>query len=1671
MQQKIYKVIAALLAVTIMYASLLPVISYAADGLLTAQELENQKTSTNNKNVEFDVYYDDDRHSRSIDIDSTDTKLNISLNVKEAGYLKDISVDFADANFLIADNNENADAIKNFDSANKRIEFNQINSGNNVVKSINISADKQDQIDENMLSKDNSITFNGTYVNANGEEEKVSKTIVIHTGWKTDDGKAVVSYETIKYIPYVSNEGNKLIIQGKITSGLETSILPIKSTQISFTAPQINNEYPESVTVIANNTLATNGDETGLNFTQDNWTYDNQTGKIEINVNNNPNNGKISWRKNVLDEYIVTYIYSAEVYEQIKDTSVQVNYDVATNISLYNDGTGTTNLNASVNGYTYQQEKLGDIIDITTHATNSINKGYMYNNKETAEENKRETDYMVSYTANVSYADIIDKISIDQQIDAFTTETSENLTSISGTNYTYNKQLRVLESEFKKVLGENGSISILNGETVLATITKDTPVTDGYYIVDLTSYNVNNIIIETSKPEKEGNLSIDIFKAIAKDIDYSENQINNFINIKTSVIGRAYNGDTTISEMTKEALIKLEEPTQKASITANKESLSTIIENTDVEIKATLENDSIDDLMYENPTVRINLPSNIESINIKEAKLYFDDELQIVESNLVDNEDGTKSIVTTLSGKQTKYNNVAAKGATLSFIADITLNKLTPTTQTQIGLVVNNGDEAQTQTTASYNISYIAPTGVVTTNSISNYKADADPIMSISGEEKEALIPTLSPTRNTIFTMNVINNYSYDLSNVVVLGRTPFAGNKNPDTQETLGSSMTLPLTSKITVSGTDASYTVYYSENGEATRDLSNTSNGWTTEVNDFTDIKSYMIVFNDYTMPQGANFTFSYTANIPANLEYNMSAYETYTVYFNNLIGGETIADKSIATKIGVTTGAGPVIEAKLESLMNGDSILSGDILKYKLTVNNTGSEKAVGLQVRMPIDSGMSYVEPDTTRISGYITSSEDVTYEEINEDDDVTTDEGKMMVLIIGDVDVQSSITKDIWILTTASATENKTFTTKATVSNDKVSAETESLTATILKTYFETQVSSNEEAIDVGDTFRLRMAIQSSDPDLGLGDLVPSYEYTGERTNSVISFELPAELSIDSVTKDDEDITSQVSTNGNTASINIGTVAGNTMIIVVTFRANDLGEGIYERDLTITPQIKADDMDNAETMDSINISVNKPGLSITQTSNIPSIASIETAQRYNYTFTIKNLSKSQIHNITFEDKLPIELTYSGLDISVDNGSVSKQVDVSDDGTVSTTISVLEANATATINLYVVANRTNNDITISNTGRITQQDIGTIDSNTLTNTIKAYSPSDVVVPPSEEPRQLTGNVWLDANSDGIKDDTEPKVSDVQILLLDNATGDVAKDLDGTDLITKTDINGDYAFSNVRQGRYTVIFFYDSANYSPTTYQKDGVDSGRNSDAMDKDVVYEGETRRAAVTEEVILTGSDIYNVDLGLIEDKKFDLRLDKIVKNITVNNNSGTKTTQYNRDLARIDIQAKDSDSSTMVVEYTLRITNEGAIPGYAKRIADYIPDSLSFNSELNSDWFEGNDGTIYNTSLANTIINPGETKEISLTLTTKVTDNSYGLITNNAELIESSNDYGMEDVDSVAGNNSTNEDDYSTANIILGVKTGQVFIYVTLTLTIIAIIGVGTYIIKMRVLK
>ena len=69
---------------------------------------------------------------------------------------------------------------------------------------------------------------------------------------------------------------------------------PIQETKIYVSAPKLNNILPENVRVVANSLQATNGDIYGINFTKDNYKYDENTGNLEITVSNNADeNGNI----------------------------------------------------------------------------------------------------------------------------------------------------------------------------------------------------------------------------------------------------------------------------------------------------------------------------------------------------------------------------------------------------------------------------------------------------------------------------------------------------------------------------------------------------------------------------------------------------------------------------------------------------------------------------------------------------------------------------------------------------------------------------------------------------------------------------------------------------------------------------------------------------------------------------------------------------------------------------------------------------------------------------------------------------------------------------------------------------------------------------------------------------------------------------------------------------------------------------------------------------------------------------------------------------------------------------------------------------------------------------------------------------------------------------------
>lgn len=1707
MQQKLIKVIAMLLTTTILYANSATVVSYAADNFLSAKALENQGTSTTNENVEFDVYYDGGKHTVSADVNAEDTKLNIALKVKKAGYLKDAVVDFSDTNFKIA-KTEESDNIQAVDAENKKISFNQINNGENVTETINIALDKKDEISEDMFDRDNTIKFTGTYVNAKGEEVAVKKDIVVHTSWTASTAKAKLDYEITKYIPYSANNVSKLITQGKITSYVENSVLPIKNTNIEVNAPKINNKYPEAVTVVANSTNATNGDANGDNFSKNNWSYDSTTGKITITVNNNAVNGKIQWAKNTTDEFIVTYIYSSDVYEAVKDSVTRVTYDASSSMNLYVQS-GVNKVSAHVDGYEDQTKKIGDIVEFTSNATQSISKGYIYNNKNAADENKKETEYVAQYTAHVSYADVIDAIVLKQDVDQFVTANgSEQSTTVGGVNYAYNKTLAISKQEFDKVFGENGEITILNeAGTTLATINKDTEVKNNRIEVNLVPFKTNSITIKTSKPQAEGNVIFEITKALAKNIEYSTSQLKSFTQIKTQVTGTAKNSDIDIVSTESTKNVDLTEPTQKASITTSNNRLSTIVKNENVEIKVTLENDSADDTMYTNPKIKITFPENIETINVKDCKVYFDDELEIDNDSIksYENNDGTKTLEFKLKGTQTKYNNAAAKGATVVLTTDITLNTLTPTTNTQITAEITNGDS--TVTNVSIDVKYIAPSGVVTTNSMTGYNGD-EKIEVINGKSQKALIPTKAEQKEVTYTMNVINNYENTLDHVVVLGRTPFKDNKDVSTSLSLGSNITMPLTSGITVTGIDSSkFTVYYSENGEATTDLSNSQNGWTTSVTDYTKIKSYMIVLNeDYAMNGGDTFTFTYKATLPANLDYDQEVYENYGVFFNNNKTSGTITDKAIATKIGFTTGSIAKLDAKLTSTIGeGASVKSGEILEYELTINNTGAIDAENTKVEIKLPPELSFIpnegdnytfktiesplddtdtpdlnDKENTEINGDdYNSLLELANKLMQEDNKYLEDQyASILVLDLGKINANSTTKKTLKF--TAKSYENVKVEVKASVSYDNAEPiVTNTISNIIKKVSFNTQIVSKYTSRKEGENYSFQITLQSSQDSY-------SDEYGSEdnnRKNTVVTFNLPDELEYESIqlTKLNEDTaqydditsTTNVKVKGKKVTVNIGEVDGERgKILTVNAKVGKLSDGVYKKDVTVTSNVKAEGTET-ENIKDISVTINKPGISIAQTANIPEGTTISAGEDFVYTFTAQNLSDIYLNDVEFTDAIPKEVQFKYIEIIYEDGTIDNEVDINGDGSINAKFYLL-AGQKITINVHVAANSIDNDTDISNKAKFVHEDIGEVETNTISHSIKHFEKTDVNVDPDDnnkETRKVIGTVWIDTNKDGVKDANEQRVSGVKVLLLDNSTSNIAISSNNEQCITTTGTDGSYMFNNVPQGKYSVIFFYDSAKYSPTTYQKSGVNDEQNSDAIDKTVNYEGKDQIAAVTEEIVLSDTNKFNIDLGIVEDAKFDLKLDKIVQAITVNNGKNTTEHVYNSKLAKIDFESKYAKTSSMVVEYKFTITNEGGIAGYVKKLADYLPEELKFNSELNKDWYEGKDGVIYNASLANTIINPGESKEVTLILTKNMNgDDDFGLINNSAEIYETSNDYGALDVDSTPGNKATNEDDYSTANVLTSVKTGDIVIYTTLIVTIIAIVGVGIYMIKKKVL-
>ena len=213
------------------------------------------------------------------------------------------------------------------------------------------------------------------------------------------------------------------------------------------------------------------------------------------------------------------------------------------------------------------------------------------------------------------------------------------------------------------------------------------------------------------------------------------------------------------------------------------------------------------------------------------------------------------------------------------------------------------------------------------------------------------------------------------------------------------------------------------------------------------------------------------------------------------------------------------------------------------------------------------------------------------------------------------------------------------------------------------------------------------------------------------------------------------------------------------------------------------------------------------------------------------------------------------------------------------------------------------------------------------------------------------------------------------------------------------------------------------------------------------------------------------------DIEKIKVQYFDLALRKWVsKAIVIEDGKETVTETGHKpeddpeEIVKVDL--KDSKINKVVVkfEYKIRVTNEGEIAGTAKEISDYIPEGLRFDLSDNPNWKEV-EGKIVTEELKDTILAPGESKDVTVILTWINRKDNLGLKQNIAEISKDYNIYGSPDIDSVPDNKVPGEDDLDDAPVMLTVKTGQAVTFVGLTIAVIAILGLGIILIKKYVVK
>lgn len=1534
---------------------------------------------------------------------ATELKLHLNISVEE-GTLKDIDLNLDNCNFKLKDE-------KSID---------QIKAGEIDLA---IVAKNEDSFKLDLLNMENKIKLTARYLKDN-ETSQIEKEKEISLKWNSENLNTmdeetrketkILNAEIITNKTYTIDGEQKRVIQVKVKSGIKDNIYPIEKTVITLNPIEIgeineNKEFinaqeikAEAVEVSAYSTKATNGQDGSINFEtiEENklgsWKYNSESGKTTITVNNSKDeNNNVAWAKNAVDEFVVTYIYSEENMKAVKALKAEVE----NNIKLYTDE-GEHTKTASIWETNSEKEML---MELNVQSPESISKKYISQGKEFTE----------TYTLNISTTKIGENILVVSNVDELNISNKEDVQPSTTYKTTY-----INKEEFLNILGNDGEIILVNTATneAIGQITKDSVDAENENLLSI-SYpdNVNQLGILLSKPIKEGKINIQNIKTlnISNIADYTDNieKIEKLILKSLSAISDAEgNFVFTTNTVTKEILLTNPQTNVELGLDLGQDKTTLPVgEENKINFTVTLHTSEDNSKLFNNPTVQIELPSQVKQASIVENTENISNANGLNLNGITIN---NNVIEIKLTGNQEEYADYNGQDTTITFSANLKTAELLPTSTENIKLLVVNEEETAEDLKQ---VTFSAEKGILLANSISNYNGEEPELVAIKENTKTGLLSeensALPQIKGTI-----INNSGKEQQNVIVIGN--FAEE---------GSTIAPTLKEQITVENA----TVEYTADGE-TWEAYNPENA--------TTYKSYKITFAK--LEDKSVTTFTYKIEIPANLGSNKYMESTYTVKIGEQQGKAKLVKLETPQKI--------ELEVTAEAISN--TIYEEQEITF--TVNVTNKSNAIARNVS--IEANL----PEELEL--------------VSKPENFDIEEGKTVTkTITAKVKALPEETKQKEIITTIKATPNEKAEQSKTAEVKNV------VKKALIKATIEDAYNDGAEFIYEGGQLGYKTTITNVSDETLTNVVVTSKLPEGTKIDTkeigVYKYEETEDPDMMKVEKIDIDI-KENEENGNIVYTIPKLEKEQTLSIRITMKVNELEENVYEKEVLYNEIISIEGVEDY-ILRKNNIII-KPNYEINfSTENLtdPSRNTyVNPGDEISYTLNIKNKNR-------FTQNIEININeINGLKqlskveeaISIGNSYAIKK-EIKPEETYKINIKGIVKDAKeedSTINFKAVISQIIQDREgISETREIIIKEEAidyTIKGTKVEDPINPVEPIDPENPetPVEKSYSISGTAWFDENEDGIKDEKEKLLKGILVKIKQINQDNVAeylKDAEGNQVTAITDNQGKYEFKDLKPGKYIVEFEYNTKTYklTPVT-NKDSVPSAP--------TTSEGTTVK---TDTLNVIDQNIENINIGLVLNAKFDLELNKYITKVTVKNNSGTTEYNYNNEqLAKVEIKAKQMASSTVLVEYVIEVKNNGAVPGTASVIVDYLPKGLKFSSEMNTNWYQGTDGNIYTEELKDEMLEPGETKQVKLILTKAMTENSTGTFTNGAEIYEDKNDFGLVDTNSTPANQEQKENDYSTAELIISTATGSSVMYIGIIIASMLILGGGIYLINKKVI-